>query len=373
MANQAALANTAIANKDFAGAIKHLDAALATSPNVPQWLIARSTAYHRLGKFDLALADADHALLAATDRGRREQMALAQMRRGISYHGLKRYGDARLCFAWSRKLNDKEKGLGIWQERTKADYERAGGDDAESNQRTAKEVPDKIQPAKETLKQAEAAAPVAALKKKPIRREWFQSPDKVTITIYQKNVPKSADIIIEEGSLHVWFPVDREDEEYEEYEWAVDPLFARIDPSKSSYNITPSKVEIILHKAGPSRKWTAIEGTEAILPTTSASIDPPQPSVVTEKPPSYPTSSKNGPKDWDKVVGNTEDDADDGDEMGAFFKKLYKDSDPDTRRAMMKSYQESNGTSLSTNWGDVGKGPVKTQPPEGLEAKKWET
>lgn len=36
-----------------------------------------------------------------------------------------------------------------------------------------------------------------------------------------------------------------------------------------------------------------------------------------------------------------------------FFKKLYADADDDTRRAMVKSYQESGGTALSTNWKDV--------------------
>jgi len=39
---------------------------------------------------------------------------------------------------------------------------------------------------------------------------------------------------------------------------------------------------------------------------------------------------------------------------------------------MMKSYQESNGTALSTDWKDVSKKKVETSPPEGLEAKKWE-
>jgi suppressor of G2 allele of SKP1 len=43
-----------------------------------------------------------------------------------------------------------------------------------------------------------------------------------------------------------------------------------------------------------------------------------------------------------------------GDEVDGFFKKLYAGSDPDTQRAMMKSYYESGGTSLSTNWADVG-------------------
>jgi len=54
-----------------------------------------------------------------------------------------------------------------------------------------------------------------------------------------------------------------------------------------------------------------------------------------------------------------------------FFKKLYADADDDTRRAMMKSYQESGGTALSTNWSDVSKGKVETKPPEGMEARKY--
>jgi suppressor of G2 allele of SKP1 len=38
---------------------------------------------------------------------------------------------------------------------------------------------------------------------------------------------------------------------------------------------------------------------------------------------------------------------------------------------MMKSYQESGGTSLSTNWSEVGKGKMETKAPEGMEARKW--
>jgi suppressor of G2 allele of SKP1 len=56
-----------------------------------------------------------------------------------------------------------------------------------------------------------------------------------------------------------------------------------------------------------------------------------------------------------------------------FFRSLYADADEDTRRAMLKSYQESGGTSLSTNWKDVGSKSFKmTEDPEGAEIKKFE-
>lgn len=38
---------------------------------------------------------------------------------------------------------------------------------------------------------------------------------------------------------------------------------------------------------------------------------------------------------------------------------------------MNKSFQESGGTVLSTNWSEVGKGKVEGKPPEGLEMHKW--
>jgi hypothetical protein len=55
-----------------------------------------------------------------------------------------------------------------------------------------------------------------------------------------------------------------------------------------------------------------------------------------------------------------------------FFKKLYKGATPEQQRAMMKSFTESNGTSLSTNWDEVKSGKVATIPPDGVEAKEWE-
>lgn len=88
------------------------------------------------------------------------------------------------------------------------------------------------------------------------------------------------------------------------------------------------------------------------------------------KAPAYPTSSKTGPKDWDNIAKDDDEDENSGD-VESFFKKLYQGSTPEQQRAMMKSYTESNGTALSTDWSSVAQGKVETSPPTGTEAKKW--
>jgi suppressor of G2 allele of SKP1 len=132
----------------------------------------------------------------------------------------------------------------------------------------------------------------------------------------------------------------------------------------------------MLHKAIPGLKWSNLEGSEPIVSNPAQETPKIPDSVLKEttnvsKAPAYPTSSKTGPKNWDTLLENEREDEDGG--VDEFFKKLYKDASPDVQRAMMKSYQESNGTSLSTNWDEVGKKTVETHPPEGMEAKPWGT
>lgn len=121
--------------------------------------------------------------------------------------------------------------------------------------------------------------------------------------------------------------------------------------------------------------------------------------------PVYPTSSRTGPKNWDKIASSyqktntvpkkdAKDEAGDakssenknkqedvtigdglddegGDPAHAFFKQLYAGASDETRRAMMKSYQESGGTALSTNWEEVSKKRMEVTPPDGMVEKKW--
>jgi suppressor of G2 allele of SKP1 len=150
--------------------------------------------------------------------------------------------------------------------------------------------------------------------------------------------------------------------------------------SECSYSILSTKVEVKLLKSTASKKWADLEGKPRESPAEKS--EPEKKAPPKAEKPLYPSSSKTGPKDWDRLaneltakpkktkpedgVGDNleyDSDYDGGDPVNHFFKKLYKDADEDTRRAMMKSYIESNGTALSTNWEEVGKGKVETSPP----------
>jgi SGS domain len=169
-----------------------------------------------------------------------------------------------------------------------------------------------------------------------------------------------------------------------------------------------TKIEMVLHKKISGQKWSVLEASSTSESLTShASISgttPPVPTMAAASTPTsgqgsgpvYPTSSRHGTKNWDKLAveltskkqskaadskgkskeadqedeGEKSDGADSvdsdygtSDPVDAFFKKLYANADPDTRRAMVKSYYESQGTALSTNWDEVGKGKVETRPP----------
>lgn len=76
---------------------------------------------------------------------------------------------------------------------------------------------------------------------------------------------------------------------------------------------------------------------------------------------------------WDKVAKEMDDEEkDEGDAaVNKLFQQIYADADDDVRKAMIKSYSESGGTVLSTNWNEIKKQKTPVKPPEGMEYKKW--
>ena len=84
------------------------------------------------------------------------------------------------------------------------------------------------------------------------------------------------------------------------------------------------------------------------------------PEAVEKQQVSYPSSSKTK-RNWDKIDKEIATDIErHGEEFGEdpsmnFFKQIFSQGDAEKRRAMMKSFQTSGGTVLSTDWNDVSK------------------
>jgi suppressor of G2 allele of SKP1 len=402
MASQYARGKQLIEEKKLDEAIVALTSALKESPTSPVYLTSRALAYQRNKQFTEALADANAAVVYAHKRAKKELIVDAQLRRAIVLFNLHRYGDARAVFEIVKRMNKDLKEAAMWS--GQIDYKvKTLGEDHEQMQVTVKEIPDLDAealrvgelgpqasktngsngiptPAPTPTATTSASAPAPALIQQTpadkIRTDWYQNNQNVYLTLLAKGVPSDKTVInITERTMSITFPTASSGSTYD---LTLDPLFAAIKPGNCITRILPTKVEIILSKATPGQKWHALESSEPVVTDASAASssnpDSTKPAVSTTAPPSttgpvYPTSSKSGPKNWDNIAGGDDEDEDDG--ANSFFKKLYKDAGPEVQRAMMKSYTESNGTSLSTNWKEVSKGKVETLPPDGMEAKSW--
>ncbi|KAJ1658205.1 hypothetical protein IWQ61_002515 [Dispira simplex] len=190
--------------------------------------------------------------------------------------------------------------------------------------------------------------------------------------LIKKLRPEDVTVDITEHSLSVNVQLSNHDN----FELDLNTLGGVVDPSQSGYEILSTKLEIYLQKKVVGYQWAQLKGSRTQPTIRSATVNPSIASSGTgaEHVPSYPSSSKKA-KNWDKLVKEAEnDDFDkpDGDRaLNELFQQIYRDADEETRRAMMKSFVESNGTCLSTNWEEVSKGKVETKPPEGMAEKKY--
>eukprot|EP01017_Pseudomicrothorax_dubius_P023999 TRINITY_DN2554_c0_g1_i1.p1 TRINITY_DN2554_c0_g1~~TRINITY_DN2554_c0_g1_i1.p1 ORF type:complete len:422 (+),score=160.89 TRINITY_DN2554_c0_g1_i1:96-1361(+) len=200
---------------------------------------------------------------------------------------------------------------------------------------------------------------------------WHQNNDKVYIFIREK-LP-SRDVLktnITEKRLEVSYA--RTDSST--YELGLD-LAHEVLPNTAVINVHFEEVEIQLEKKEKNKNWLVFEaGAEE--QTGPAKVDPNIGAT-----PAYPSSSK-VKRDWSKIDHDIEvemkknKEYEEGDPANAFFKELYAHADEETRKAMIKSYQTSGGTVLSTNWNEVKEkdyeGKDRPEAPAGQTWRKWE-
>uniref|UniRef100_A0A0P4WE96 CS domain-containing protein n=1 Tax=Scylla olivacea TaxID=85551 RepID=A0A0P4WE96_SCYOL len=214
-----------------------------------------------------------------------------------------------------------------------------------------------------------AATAVSASNQMPvpkIKHDWYQTEAFVIVTVLVKNL-KQEDVKVDftEKTVSVSAPLPSGSE----YSLELD-LCHPINPAQSSFRVVPSKIEIKMKKVDGIR-WSTLEGDGA-PPSVKASIPG---ASEAAKVPSYPTSASKK-HDWDKLEAEVkkeeEEEKLEGDAaLNKLFQKIYGQGSEETRRAMNKSFMESGGTVLSTNWKEVGGQKVEVKPPDGMEFKKW--
>jgi len=200
--------------------------------------------------------------------------------------------------------------------------------------------------------------------RKPIRREWYQNNTHVYITIFAKNVEeKTCKVDFQDKECSISFPLPGGTDN-EEYQLDLS-LFEAVERGSCRLDVSKVKVEVVLCKKEVGLHWRALEQQEEVTLAT-----PQQPAQ-----PSYPSSSVQK-RDWSKIDYDIDqelkNEKPEGDAaLNKLFKEIYERADPDTRRAMNKSFQTSGGTVLSTNWGEVARsdyeGKDRPTAPEGQE------
>lgn len=177
-----------------------------------------------------------------------------------------------------------------------------------------------------------------------MKYDWYQTETAVTVTVLLKNAAdKNYSVKLEQNSLRL---------QADDIEPIELNLWNPINVEQSTHKATPSKVEIKLAKL-IGQRWDALERKATAEEEAAAS------------------SAARKKHDWDKISKELEKEDDEKDDVNDLFKKIYADANEDTKKAMMKSYYESGGTVLSTNWAEVGAKQVEVKPPDGCEFKKW--
>ncbi|XP_055007833.1 protein SGT1 homolog isoform X1 [Boleophthalmus pectinirostris] len=312
-------------DEDPQKALEALNKALQEETDNAEWFCQRAYAHILLKNYSCAIDDARKA------QQLKPNLPQAFMRTGIAEYHLNHLEPAHAAFTQGQQLDVSDKSFEVWIKRCeeKMGEEKQNGD-----------VP-KQQP----------AAPV-------VKHDWYQTESQVIVTVMVKNVPKdgvcvsftqrelSAAVRLASGdnynlNLHLLHP---------------------IVPQQSNFKILSTKVEIKMKKTDAIR-WEKLEGEGQ------------DSNIKHFNPHQYPSSSHYTQK-WDKMVVDLSEEEKneklEGDAaLNKLFQQIYSDGSDEVKRAMNKSFMESGGTVLSTNWTDVGKRKVEMNPPDDVEFKKY--
>jgi hypothetical protein len=219
-----------------------------------------------------------------------------------------------------------------------------------------------------------ALAPPGLLVK---RFDWFQTPETVVITLFTKGAPNP----LPPGAIEL-----RQESLSGAEVDVLQCVFSHSPPGSDSprefslrlvlqgrvsgapiVHVGRMNIEVTLRKASPS-SWDDLQHPEAPhapMGLSSAPAASSAPSTVVPR----------RPEDWGQMAKSLESEeaAPEGDDaLQALFRQIYANSSDEVKRAMNKSFQQSGGTVLSTNWNEVAGTDYSKdrKAPDGMEWKK---
>ncbi|EEB05558.2 SGT1-like protein Git7 [Schizosaccharomyces japonicus yFS275] len=367
--------NSAIKENDWEAALNGLNELLKSDPVLLDGYLKRATVYNSMQKPLRARKDAECAVIIALYTKNGMACGNAQILRGISYFCTEEYANAGLCFQWAKEHIYKDKELESWIAKTEKELANATEEEMKTVTVTKRPQNNELENLIKDLslsldKKEQCSAKTTAVKAttlaQKVRYDWSQSDNYVSIDIYAKNVdPSSVHYELTCNNLSLNFALP----DNSVYTLTLEPLYDEIATEDSTLDIRRTKIEISLKKRNGCIKWEALQQKD-----NHSNIQRVHSSVSTTPSSATATSHKQNKKNWDNLVAELEEDEPQASGEAALnnlFQQIYHDADDDTRRAMMKSFVESNGTALSTNWNDVGTRKFETKPPKGVEPKKW--
>ncbi|XP_006915005.1 protein SGT1 homolog isoform X2 [Pteropus alecto] len=319
----------ALIDEDPQAALEELTKALEQKPDDAQCYCQRAYCHILLGNYCEAVADAKKSLELNPNN------PTAVLRKGICEYHEKNYAAALETFTEGQKLDSADADFVVWVKRCQ---EAQNGSQSTVNQSATQRT-----------------------HQSKIKYDWYQTESQVIITLMIKNVQKN-DVNVKfsekELSASVKLPSG------EDYNLKL-RLLHPIIPEQSTFKVLSTKIEIKMKKPEAVR-WETLEG-QGDLPKPKQ--------FVADVKNLYPSSS-HYTRNWDKLVGEIKEEEKneklEGDAaLNKLFQQIYSDGSDEVKRAMNKSFMESGGTVLSTNWSDVGKRKVEINPPDDMEWKKY--
>ena len=350
----------------------------------------RSAAFFQLSRYSEAFEDAQSALQVLSAKHpqglRPGEGELCHKRAGLAAFQLRDFPNAKNSFEQAKQLatlNKKPTQFYTgWIQKCSPTVETSVASPLPSSATLqvpiVEEIPPIAQAASPSAAQLASTPPTNTCNPSTVRPQmpkyqYYQSNTVMTISILEANVqPVNLNVIFEPKRLTVQLQKGGVD-----FTVICGTLYSEVIVDRCKVVYKDEKVLLKL------RKKDAFEWHELFGKASPDEVDKPPVTASSNRPKSVEGKTRARPyasdKDWEAierdVLEEEKNAKPEGDEaMNKLFQQIYANASEETRRAMIKSYQTSGGTVLSTNWDEVSKTDYekKRTAPKGIEWKNWE-